>query len=405
MFAALTFVGIVGCSEAEDIDDVNKQTILVYMPWSGSTSDTGIYRNLRANLDSISAAIVANRGMKDTRLMVLISESAYTSKLYEFVYDGRACNRNAIREYSGQDYATAGGLTAILNEVKQYAPALNYAMIVGCHGVGWTFKDTWHDYPVNSKQAVITDQRHIPLRYDGEEELMRTRFIGSLTDIPNYSIDIPTFAQAISDAGMKMQYILFDCCYMADVEVAYELKDVTNFLLASTSEVMAIGMPYRTMWKSLATATPKYEAAVTAFYDFYSNYGLPYGTYAAIDCRKMDELAAVMRDINANYTLEDSVRAKIQILDGFNPTIFYDMGDYLKYLCTNTYDYTRAINALNSVVRSKRNTESIYSYMYGYPKIIPVNEFSGITISDPSTNSVALAGRERTSWWKATHQQ
>jgi hypothetical protein len=33
-----------------------------------------------------------------------------------------------------------------------------------------------------------------------------------------------------------------------------------------------------------------------------------------------------------------------------------------------------------------------------------VKTFSGITISDPSINSVAKDGKEKTSWWKATHQ-
>ena len=41
-----------------------------------------------------------------------------------------------------------------------------------------------------------------------------------------------------------MEYILFDDCYMSTVEVAYDLKNVTSHLIASTSEIMAYGMPY-----------------------------------------------------------------------------------------------------------------------------------------------------------------
>jgi hypothetical protein len=32
-----------------------------------------------------------------------------------------------------------------------------------------------------------------------------------------------------------------------------------------------------------------------------------------------------------------------------------------------------------------------------------IETFSGITISDPSQNNVAMKGKEKTSWWKATH--
>lgn len=54
-----------------------------------------------------------------------------------------------------------------------------------------------------------------------------------------------------------MEYILFDDCYMSSVEVAYELKEATRFLIASTSEMMAYGMPYATVgsscWEILIT--------------------------------------------------------------------------------------------------------------------------------------------------------
>ncbi len=64
-------------------------------------------------------------------------------------------------------------------------------------------------------------------------------------------------ARGIVGAGVKMEYILFDDCYMSSVEVAYELKEATRFLIASTSEMMAYGMPYATVgsscWEILIT--------------------------------------------------------------------------------------------------------------------------------------------------------
>ena len=64
-----------------------------------------------------------------------------------------------------------------------------------------------------------------------------------------------------------MEYILFDDCYMSSIEVAYELKDVADYLIASTCEVMAYGMPYATMGKHLL-GTPDYRAICDDFYDF-----------------------------------------------------------------------------------------------------------------------------------------
>ena len=414
-FITMVVFGMAGCSDddEEKIDDVNRQTILVYMPWSGSSDSDGLYPYMLVNIDSIYSAVVANKGLRNRRLMLFLSESDNSSTLYEIVYNSTesACERKVVKAYSGQSYTTTDGLTEILNEVRHYAYALNYALIVGCHGTGWTFKESWNNYPYYAKSTGgaggSAAQERVPYQdYDGEITYRHTRFIGSIGDIGTYSINIPDFAQAIANAGMKMQYILFDDCYMANVEVAYELRNVTNYLLASTSEVMAIGVPYRTMWKSLASDTPAYANAVSAFGTFYNDYIMPYGTYAAIDCRNTEELAIAMCDINARYKISESERSGIQVLDGFDEPIFYDMGDYLKHLCTDSKDYSHLMTILESVVKSKFNTESIYSYLYGsgYEKLIKVNTFSGITISDPSINTVALDGKEKTSWWKATHQ-
>ena len=389
----------------------NELTILLYMPWTGSLSSEGLYPYLTENVESVCTAIEGMKGMTDYRLMLFISESYNKSKLYEITYnESRAkCEKKLVKEYSGHEYTAVKGLTDILNEVKNHASAQNYAMVLGCHGTGWTFKDSWHRYPNYAKETSPSLGEGpgvgIPYQnYDGVITPMHTRFFGSVSDISTFSTDIPTLAQAIANAGMKMEYILFDDCYMANVEVAYELRNVTDFLLASTSEVMAVGVPYYSMWASLASVTPGYVDAVSAFDRFYRDYVMPYGTFSAIDCRQMDELATAMREINSKYKLSDEALHSIQVLDGFYDPIFYDMGDYLEKLCTGSVDYSYVVTLMESAVCSKCNTAQIYSFLYNSPILIDVNTFSGITISDPSINSVALDGKEKTSWWKATHE-
>lgn len=389
----------------------NELTILLYMPWTGSLSSEGLYPYLTENIESVCTAIEGMKGMTDYRLMLFISESYNKSKLYEITYNESRvkCEKKLVKEYSGHEYTAVKGLTDILNEVKNHASAQNYAMVLGCHGTGWTFKDSWHSYPNYAKSTSPSlgegSGEDIPYQnYNGVITPMHTRFFGSVSDISTFSTDIPTLAQAIANAGMKMEYILFDDCYMANVEVAYELRNVTDFLLASTSEVMAIGVPYYSMWASLASVTPGYVDAVSAFDRFYRDYVMPYGTFSAIDCRQMDELATAMREINSKYKLADEALHSIQVLDGFYDPIFYDMGDYLHKLCTGSVDYSYIVTLMESAVCSKCNTAQIYSFLYNSPILIDLNTFSGITISDPSINSVALDGKEKTSWWKATHE-
>ena len=162
-------------------------------------------------------------------------------------------------------------------------------------------------------------------------------------------------------------------------------------------------MPYSTMWNSLTGTTPNYSSATSAFNTFYSSYRVPCGTIAAIGCREMERLASIMRQINDKYTFDTTLRGDIQVLDGFNTAIFYDIESYVKLLCPEGPLYDNFETRLAKVVRSKANTPQIYSYMYDSPKYIDVNTFSGLTISDPSINTSALNGMQRTSWYAATH--
>ena len=395
----LTSLMLFSCgSESEDVSSVNQQTILIYMPWSGSESYEGLYPNFLHNLDSIETAIVRRKGLGKTRALIFISETASTSKLYEIIYEKDACKRELLKTYTGTAYTTAEGIAEILNDTRNTAQALNYALMVGCHGVGWTYFSDWNDYPYEAKSHALRVKRNRP----SDNQFERTRFFGSVED-DRWATNIETLAEGIRKSGLHLQFILFDDCYMANVEVAYELRDVTNFLIASTSEIMSIGMPYAEMWKSLNVQAPNYKSAVDAFHSFYTNYRTPCGTIAAIDCRQMDHLAAVMKQINEHYTFDESLLEKIQVLDGFNEPIFFDMGDYVAKLCTDPYLIEKFNNQLAKTVVNKANTPKIYSYLYWIPKYYDIRTFSGLTISDPSQNVVANQGKERTNWWKATH--
>ena len=51
------------------------------------------------------------------------------------------------RTYDEATYTTAEGFAEILNEVKRRAEALNYSLIIGAHGCGWTYSSDWVNYP------------------------------------------------------------------------------------------------------------------------------------------------------------------------------------------------------------------------------------------------------------------
>lgn len=385
---------IVGCQEDVPAPypvpkNLPNKTIFVYMPWSAArNNETGsLYNNFLQNIKDIEAAIEAEKGLGRNKLMVFIATSANHAALIEVKYaaNGR-CQRDTLQHFDKHNmpaYTTANGLASLLSKVKVEAPAKQYALIVGCHGTGWLFSEG--------------------------KSRARTRYFGGSDHY--FQTNIPTLAAAIEQAKMRMQFVMFDDCYMSNVEVAYEMRHATDYLIGCCSEIMAYGMPYKNIWKHLTQPKPNYKEVVNEFHNFYSNYKWPYGNIGVTDCSKVEEVAARMKTINAatanNAKLIDW--EDIQRLDGYEKTIFFDMGDYVNKLCNTpeTQSMAREMQtALAQLVPYKSTTKYVYTALEQLnTQTIFVNAYSGITISDPTQSDFenALTTKRETGWWKATH--
>ena len=197
-------------------------TVFVFMPYTGDTNP--LYNSLLNNINEMEKAIKENEGLGDTHLIVFISKDYKESHLINIGYENGTCRRDTVKTYDYALYSTAEGISSILGDVKKYAPAsVQYSMIVGCHGEGW-----------------------MPSR------TRSTRWFGG----SKYQINISDLVNGLKNADMSMNYILFDDCYMSTVEVAYDLREVTNYLIASTSEMMAYGMPYHKILKYIIGVEP-----------------------------------------------------------------------------------------------------------------------------------------------------
>lgn len=367
------------------------QTLLMYMPWSDNLTSFFLI-NIADMEDAISEGILENE-----RVLVYFATSASRASLFELSYDQRAdtCIRKTLKEYENHPFTTAKGITEILNDVKRFAPADTYSMTIGSHGMGWL--------PVGGgkKQEVkaSTHPSSAPLYHWEYNREYQTRFFGGTTT--SHQTELSTLAQAIKDAGIVMEYILFDDCYMSCIEVAYELRYVTRHFIASTSEIMAYGMPYHKMAKYMLGKID-YEGISQAFYDFYTNYSMPCGTIAMTVTKELDKLAMLMYDINQRYTFDEIYTDSLQYLDGYSPHLFFDLGNYVSTLCKDSVTLKLFNDQLELAVpkTSRKHTPTFYSMYTG--RRTPIKHFSGVTISDPSTHRLAVPKTE-TDWYKATH--
>lgn len=372
----LSFLLFVACSKDNESDTPreegpNKQTIIIFFPWSGTTMSNGLYYFITQNVREIQKAIVDNKGFSQSRFVCFMSNSAESAVMYEMKYEKGKCVNDTVQRYSSPDFSDASTLQHIIADAIGHAPAERYGMVVGGHGSGWL-------------PAPSTIKK-------------KTRFIGGYSGV--YATDTPVFAQALNALGQKMDFILFDNCYMANIEVAYDLRDATDMMIASTSEIIERGIPYQDIFKYLV-GSPDYERLIAGFHDFYKSYTYPFGALSAIDCTQTEKMAAIMRRINSQTVWNAYNNNLVQKLDGYSPGVFYDMGDYVRHLCEDPVLLSEFEQALKQLVPYTSCTDNLYTELTTSQFV--VSTFSGITISDPSENSMA-AGKTSTNWYQATH--
>lgn len=98
-------------------------------------------------------------------------------------------------------------LKRVINDVTRLYPAKSYGLIVFSHGSGWLPPHTL----VNGSRSIIIDN-------DNEMEI---------TD----------FAMALPDH--LFEFIIFEACNMAGIEVAYELRNKAAYIMASSAPVVS----------------------------------------------------------------------------------------------------------------------------------------------------------------------
>lgn len=366
-----------------------ERTILMFFPWSDLTPFT------KKNIQDMES-VVAQGVLQDERILVFYMTGPTTAQLFELRAEGGDCVRVWKKNYApAPDIVSAAGIASVLDDVRRFAPAARFAMTIGCHGMAWL--------PAQSSSARSAFREKEYWEFAGPDGPL-TRWFGGNTAASR--IDIATLAEGIALADMHMDYILFDDCYMASVEVAFALRNVTDHLVGSTSEVMAAGFPYAAIGPYLVGQTD-FEGIARAFYDFYLAYPYPYGTVSTIVCSELDALAEVMARINAQFTFDATSAnlAALQRLDGYSPVRFFDMGDYVRQLCSDSALLDEFETQLARAVPAayQRHTSRYYSGMNG-GTTYPIHTFSGITTSDPSISPLTVSAKLDTEWWQATHR-
>ena len=362
------------------------------------------------NLDYVEKVIKDGK-MGDTRVVAFIQSSQNSGKLFEVFYDKGlgAIVRDQIATYDLPAQYSEQMLSQIMQDMTRRAPAKEYGLYIGSHGKGWIPKDSGSTSGGSSTYSTFSAE-YLESIWTPAPGAIMVRHIG---DTALTQIDTTEIAGAIKSTNVHLDYIIFDACYMANVESAYDLKDVTDYILASPCEIIANGMPYNDIlpiMSSNSSLIERLNSSAKAFVDYYKiNREGAYSSAcsAVIDCRTLDALAEVTKRVNSALTRTDP--NTIQAYDGIslskNPThIFFDFEDYVIKCCKDSALVAEFSAQFYRTVTGLHHTKTFYSAYNN--KANPIDYYSGLTTSAPimwHSMSAYVAEWKSCAWYAATH--
>uniref|UniRef100_UPI004056E9CF clostripain-related cysteine peptidase n=1 Tax=Alistipes sp. TaxID=1872444 RepID=UPI004056E9CF len=374
------------------------QTIMAYFVGTalGSYYDT----NAKKILEALNSNIQG-----DARVLITFTDSTSDATLYELRYDNilkkavkeKVCEFSLSVPYSSQTFEEN------IRRMKEFAPAEKYALVIGSHGHAWTPKN-FVSSSARLMQFGVANPSLLWQRPDGAI----TRHIGDNGYTVQY--DITEITSAIEANNIKYEYILFDACFMGNVETVYELRNTTKYIIGSPCEVMGAGFPYAKITPYMLTeggASFDIDKICKAYVDYYRNepgIGVRSACVAVTNTAELEALATAVKSVNQAAVKEAFSLDNVQIYDGINSSynpvhIFYDLEDMVEQSCADDEAVKRFKTQLSKTVTSRYNTDTFYSAYDN--KHHNINHYSGITTS-AGVDFCAEAWQE-TAWYKATH--
>ena len=360
---------------------------------------TSLDRYFKTNIEDAKAAIKGGVLGNSNRVLFFRQSSATKAYIGELCYDattGECAERRVVDNISiSASQATAEDLAGYINMMSTEAPADRYGMVMAGHGQAWIQREALKTPNGGISAFGTTFSEWTPA--PGSEA---TRAYGE----NNTQYDITEIAEAIELSDITLDYILFDACFMSNIETIYDLRNSANYIIASPCEIMGRGFPYeRTLPHMFADngMSTDYIKAAESYYIYYRDEYVGQsrcGSIAVIDCSKIEPLADITAEIVDWKRYYD--RKELQTYEGQKEHYFFDFGQWANVVAKDEESAHAFNEQFNKVIIAKYSLESFYSAYgtYGtYP--IDLDVYSGMTTSVPTESSYFYNMKE-TNWYQ-----
>lgn len=297
----LSILLLFSCSKTDESD----WTILIYM-----AADNSLDFQAVADIEDMMQAEFSD----NINLVVQVdfSESNPTPAAYRYqIFPGLKERISFLGEIDSGD---KNELTAFANWGFNKFPSEKQALILWSHG------NSWYEY-------------FCPDEESGNTEI---------------SVSAGELRQSIKNINEHLEIILFDACNMQSLEVAAEIYEYTDFIIASEGGVNSEGFPYQeffSIWESPVSTTDLCNELGFQYHKFYSDNEIyPYSCsvlQSSLFSDLIDKLTEFTTDWSENAADEIFLQSRQECIEfndnGFvNPALDVDVKEFFTHVHNST---------------------------------------------------------------------
>ena len=219
-----------------------RRTVLVYMAAQNSLGSRGYMdADLQELLDGRGAIADADR------LLVFVDDAA--PRLLR--YTRQEGEPRVVRTWPADVNSTSPAvLRDVLEWTRTHYPADEYGLVMWSHADGWI-------PPTRRAQAMAP--RPFSFGIDTGDNAPGSD--------EGTQMDVADMAGAIAAAGIHLDYLFFDACLMQNVEVAWQLRDVADYIIGAPIATPAAGSNYTHQLQSGLFSADPADIAATYYAD------------------------------------------------------------------------------------------------------------------------------------------
>lgn len=312
-------------------------------------ADNNLYRNAIKNINDMERA-----KRDDINIIVYLDSLEGHSVVYEIIQDeSKDIKSKIIASYDKDNSSDYKTLEKFLKICFEKYNAKETGIVLWSHGSGFLPPDYESSYNNPKKDVMFS------FGLDNENRM----------DIKDMALVLNKY---------KSDYIIFDACYMADIETVYEIKDAAKYIIASQTEILGEGYPYSNVIYTLRKNLELEEKLKNVCEDFYKYYNeknndiQKSASVSLIETSKIESFENSFRifykEVKNKYGAETFIKYLNLVQKSSDNLIYmnnkYDIKDWalkIKEYSGFTESFDNFIDSFESLVIYEKNTKYMFS--------------------------------------------